>query len=93
MIGLGLRAGRVVIGTGSVRRELQRSGLVLVIVASDASQRTGEKVVRLAQAKRVPIVMGPDASELGAALGRGSVQAVGVKDLDLASGIRRKLIL
>ncbi len=93
MIGLGLRAGKVVVGTGGVRRELQRSGLVLVIVASDASQRTGEKVVRLAKAKRVPVVIGPDASELGAGLGRGSVQVVGVRDLDLASGVRRKLIL
>ncbi len=93
MLGLGLRARKVVIGTGSVRRELQRSGLVLVIVASDASQRTGEKVVRLAKAKRIPVVIGPDASELGTDLGRGSVQAVGVKDLDLASGVRQKLIL
>ncbi len=93
MIGLGLRAGKVVIGTGSVRRELQRGGLVLVIVAGDASQRTGEKVVRLAKAKRVPVVIGPDASELGADLGRGSVQAVGVKDRHLASGVRQKLIL
>jgi len=44
-------------------------------------------VVRLAEAKRVPVLRGPDANALGAGLGKPPVQAVGVNDPALARGL------
>ena len=87
LLGLGLRAGQVIVGTSGVRAALQRNELTLVIVALDHSGRTSEKVGRLAQARGVPVLQGPSAEELGRRLGRDSVQAVGVKDRSLAAGI------
>ncbi len=88
LLGLGMRAGSVVVGTGGVRAALQRDELALVMVANDRSSRTEEKVLRLARARGVPLVVGPSADDLGRSVGRGSVQAVGVRDAKLATGIR-----
>lgn len=57
------------------------------MVAQDVAQRTIEKVVRLAEAKKVPVLRGPIAAELGAGLGKPPVQAVGVADPALAKGL------
>ena len=87
LLGLGLRAGNVVVGVAGVRAGLQRGELACVVVAQDVAQRTVEKVVRLAEAKKVPVLRGPSAEELGAGLGRPPVQAVGVADQALAKGL------
>ena len=87
LLGLGLRAGNVVIGVAGVRAGLQRGKISCVVLAADASQRTIEKVARLAEAKRVPVLRGPGADELGAGLGKPPVQAVGVSDPALAKGL------
>ena len=87
LLGLGLRAGNVVVGVAGVRAGLQRGRLACVVLAQDAGPRTIEKVARLADAKNVPVLRGPDAAELGAGLGKPPVQAVGVSDPALAQGL------
>ena len=87
LLGLGLRAGNVVIGVAGVRAGLQRGKVSCVVLAADASQRTIDKVARLAAAKQVPVLRGPDADALGAGLGKPPVQAVGVSDPALARGL------
>jgi ribosomal protein L7Ae-like RNA K-turn-binding protein len=87
LLGLGLRAGNVVVGVAGVRAGLQRGKVVCVVVAQDVAPRTIEKVVRLADAKQIPVLRGPAARELGGGLGRPPVQAVGVTDAALARGL------
>ena len=87
LLGLGVRAGNVVIGVAGVRAGLQRGKVVCVVLAADAGPRTIEKVARLAQARDVPVLRGPPAEELGSSLGRPPVQAVGVTDPALARGL------
>lgn len=87
LLGLGVRARTVTIGTAGVRAGLQRGEIALVVVAQNRSRRTDEKVVRLAHGTGVPVLEGPDDGELGRRLGRRAVQAVGVRDGRLAAGI------
>lgn len=87
LLGLGVRAGTVVIGVAGVRAGLQRGKVVCVVLAADAGQRTRDKVERLAAARNIPVLRGPVAAELGAGLGRPPVQAVGVADRALARGL------
>ena len=88
-LGLGLRAGSVVVGVDAVRRSLQANECRCIVVAKDASQRAREKVVRLATALGVPQIEGPAAAELGARLGKPPVMVAGVRDPALADGIVR----
>lgn len=87
LLGLGRRAGGLVIGTDAVRRALQAGSLQCVVLASDASDRTRDKVVRLARGTQVPLVTGPDAAAIGIQLGKPPVMAVGVRDRALADGL------
>ena len=87
LLGLGLRAGTVVVGVAGVRAGLQRGKVVCVVLATDAGPRTLEKVGRLAEGKEIPVLRGPAAAELGTGLGRPPVQAVGVTDPALARGL------
>jgi ribosomal protein L7Ae-like RNA K-turn-binding protein len=89
LLGLGYRGRLVVVGVEAVRKELQSGTIRCVVVASDASPRAAEKVVRLARAKGVPLVAGPPAVALGDRLGKPPVMAVGVRDRGLADGILR----
>ena len=86
-LGLGIRAGSVVVGVDAVRRSLQAKEIRCIVVARDASQRAREKVLRLAAALGVPQVAGPDAAELGARMGKPPVMVAGVRDAALADGI------
>jgi ribosomal protein L7Ae-like RNA K-turn-binding protein len=87
LVGLGYRGRRIVVGVDAVRRELQADKCWCVVVAEDASPRALERVVRLATAKRVPLLPGPSAAAIGAQLGRPPVMAVGVRDRALAGGM------
>ena len=87
LLGLGYRGRGVVIGVDAVRRELQSGKCWCVVVASDASPRAMEKVVRLAAGKRIPVISGPGAAAIGAQLGRPPVMVVGVRDRALARGM------
>jgi ribosomal protein L7Ae-like RNA K-turn-binding protein len=91
LLGLGVKAGTVVIGTSGVRSALQRNELALVVVAGDVSARTEAKVLRLARAKDVPVIAAPSADALGQSVGRDAVQAVGVRDRQLAQAIGARM--
>lgn len=91
LLGLAARARSLVVGTAAVRDALQRDEVLLVVLAADRSARTADKVERLARAKAVPVLRGPAAALLGARIGRGAVQAVGVKDRSVAKGLLAKL--
>lgn len=88
LLGLGLNGRLVVVGVQQVRDAAQRGKLVLAVVAPDASRHSIDKVVPMLEAKRIRLIEGPAASELGAAVGRVSTAAVGVVDTHLARGIR-----
>ena len=87
LLGLGHRGGNVVVGVDAVRQQLQAGRIRCVVLASDASERALEKVVRLAAGKGVPLVAGPEAATIGLQLGKPPVMAVGVRDRALADGI------
>jgi len=86
-LGLGIRAGSVVVGVDAVRRSLQAREIRCIVVARDISQRAREKVVRLATSLGIPQVEGPRAEVLGAGLGKPPVMVAGVRDAALAEGI------
>lgn len=88
LLGLGLRSRRVVVGVDATRAALQRGDAHLVVIASDASERAIERVMRLAKGRGVPVVTGPASTTIGERLGRPPVMAVAVTDRHLAQGMR-----
>ena len=88
LAGLGVRGRLAVVGVERVREAAAKGTLKLAIVARDASQNSLNKVVPLLEAKRVRIVDGIGAVQLGAAVGRDATAVIGIVDAQLAKGIR-----
>jgi ribosomal protein L7Ae-like RNA K-turn-binding protein len=91
LIGLGARAHRLAIGVEAARAALRRGAAEAVVLAKDAGERAHERLDILAGHKQVPVLIGPDAERLGAALGRPPVHGVAVLDRQLARGLRAYL--
>ena len=70
-----------------MRAGLQADRFACLVLASDASPRAMEKVVRLATARRVPLLRGPAAGEIGRQLGKPGIMVAGVVDRALARGL------
>ena len=88
LLGIGRNGRLVIVGVQQVRDAAQRGKLKLAVIAPDASRHSLDKVVPMLRAKKIRVIEGPSATELGAAFGRESTAAVGVVDLQLARGIR-----
>ena len=88
LLGIGLRGRLVVVGVERVREAAQRGKLQLAVIAPNASRHSLDKVVPMLRAKRIRVIEGPAAADLGAAVGRETTATVGVVDVDLARGIR-----
>ncbi len=88
LIGLGYRARRVAVGVDAAREALRRGVAEAIVLASDAGERARERLVVLARHKHVPLLAGPVAERMGAALGRPPVHGVAVLDRQLARGLR-----
>lgn len=84
LLGLAARARAVVGGTEPVRQGAREGSLARVVLAADAAAGQREKLVPLLEARRVPFHVVFTREELGRAVGRGPVAAIGVSDRNLA---------
>lgn len=91
LIGLGVRARTVVVGVELVRGAAQKGSVALAVTADDASPNSRAKIIPMLTAKRIAMVSGVTAQQLGAAVGRETTAVVAVVDEALARGIRRAL--
>lgn len=91
LLGLGVRSRGAVVGVERVREAAGRGTLRLAVVAPDASRHSLQKVRPLLTARGVPVLDGPSAAVLGAAVGRDATAVVGVTDANLARGIQNEL--
>ena len=88
LLGLGARGRLAVIGVDRVREAAFKGALACVVVASDASKNSTDKLIPLLKARRVKVIEGPGTHALGNAVGREQTAAVGITDRQLAKGIR-----
>lgn len=84
LLGLASRAGSLTAGTGAVRMGVKDGTIRLVIVASDSSPTQRKKLEPLLDAREVPYHVMFSQAELGAAIGRNPVTAVGLGEANFA---------
>jgi ribosomal protein L7Ae-like RNA K-turn-binding protein len=88
LIGLAARAGSVVPGTERVREAVRGGGVRFALVAKDLSANRRDKLIPLLEARGVPYARIFDRDQLGAAVGRAPVSALGITDTSLAARVR-----
>src|SRR5687768_14391878 len=78
LLGLATRAGVLLPGTDRVREAARSGDLRFAIVAEDISDNSQDKLLPLLRSRGVPHAVGFRRSELGAAVGRAPLSAVGI---------------
>jgi ribosomal protein L7Ae-like RNA K-turn-binding protein len=91
LLGLAARAGTLLPGTERVREAARGGRLVFAILAADASDNSRGKLEPLLTALPVPFVIRFNRAELGAAVGRAPLGAVGVNDPSLGRRLQSLL--
>ena len=91
LLGLARRARELAIGSREARVGMRRGEIRLLLLSADGSARDRERLLRVAEEERVPVRIVGSGAELGAAIGRGAVGVLGVRDRNLASGIWQRL--
>ena len=84
LLGLAARAGAIVTGTEAVRAAVRDNEIHRVILAEDAAPGQQGKLRPLLEARRVPFHSVFTRNELGAAIGRDAISAVGITDAGFA---------
>ncbi len=87
LLGLCRRAGKVISGETAVQNAFLKNEVKLLILAGDASKRSQEKFIQLAQENSVPAFCYSSKNELGFLLGKAPRTAVAIIDEQLARGI------
>ena len=84
LLGLAARAGAVITGTDAVRRAVREGEVARVFLASDAAAGQVGKLTPLLDARRVPYHALSSRNDLGRAVGRGPVSALGLTNQNFA---------
>lgn len=86
-LGIARRSRYLVWGTDTTIRELQSNKLYLIILASDASLATKDKIIKKAYFYNVPVIEKFNVNEICSATGLKHAVMVGIDDLGLANAI------
>ena len=89
LIGLAARARKVCFGADSVEQEIKKRKVNLVIVATDASNRSKEKFQKMCENYKVPIILEGEIEILSKAIGKSNKAIIGIKDVNLANEMQK----
>lgn len=89
LIGLAARARKVCFGADSVEFEMKKKKVHLVVMATNASERTKEKFKRLCEEHKVPIRIEGEIEILSKAIGKSNKAIIGIEDINLANEIQK----
>jgi ribosomal protein L7Ae-like RNA K-turn-binding protein len=89
LIGLCQRAGKLLSGDCQVKTSIKDQKAKLVILATDASERTKKDYIYLAKANKVPLIQFSSKTELGLSVGKAHRAAVSITDANFAKGIHQ----
>ena len=85
-----MKAGKVCFGADGVEDEIKRKKVKLLIIATDASERTKNKFIQLAQKEKIPVITYEIIDNLSKAIGKSNKAIVGIKDMNFAKSIQKK---
>ncbi len=89
LIGLATKARKICFGADSVEMEMKKKKVQLIILASDASERTKSKFQKLAEQYKVPIIIEGEIEILSKTIGKSNKAIIGLEDSNLAKEIQK----
>jgi ribosomal protein L7Ae-like RNA K-turn-binding protein len=88
MLGFGARARSIVTGTDMTISEMEKGNIKIIFIANDIAQNSKEKIIKTARKMNVKTYDFFNTEELSSAIGKMNRVVVGVKDDQMARGIK-----
>ena len=89
LLGLATRAGKTVFGTEACVQAIEKRKIKLLIIATDAAERTKMNFKNICSKAKVPIVEILSLDELSKSIGKSNKAVVGIKDTNFSSEIMK----
>ena len=90
VIGLAVRAGKLVSGMDIVLEEISSKKIKLVILATDTSAKSKENVKYVCTNNEIPVIEFSTIEELSKTIGKSNRAIIGIKDKNFSEGIIEK---
>lgn len=89
LIGLATKAGKIVAGTDACLQEIEKKSVRLIILASNAADRTKKTFKEKCVSFNIDIYEGLTIEELSSSIGKINKAVVGIKDKGFAQAINK----
>ncbi len=90
LIGLAMKAGKVCFGADSVEEEIKKGKVKLIIIATDASERTKNKFIQLGEKYKISVITYELIENLSKSIGKSNKAILGIKDINFVKSIKQK---
>lgn len=87
LLGLARRAGKVSFGTEACLQDLEKNRIKVLIIATDAAERTKMNFKQICNSKKVPVFEVLDITQISNAIGQENKAVVGIKDSNFSKEI------
>ena len=87
LLGLATKAGKITAGTEACLEEIDKKNIKLVLMATDASERTKKIFHEKCEGKKIPIYELSTMEELSRAIGKNNKAVIGIKDKGFMTAI------
>lgn len=89
LIGLAARARKICFGADSVALEMKKRKVFLVVIATDASDRTKEKFKKIGEEHNIPVMIEGEIEILSKAIGKSNKAIIGIKNENIAKEVMK----
>ncbi|HBL35490.1 MAG TPA: 50S ribosomal protein L7 [Firmicutes bacterium] len=91
-LGIARKAGKLALGYTATSLALKKGAVTIVILATDLSPHTKEKIERLCRKDQIRLYSVAKQEELGRAVGKTSQAVIGVLSPEIAKAIENQLV-
>ena len=87
LLGLARRAGKISFGTEACMQDIQKNKIKVLIIATDAAERTKMSFNKICKSKKIPIFEILNIEEISNAIGQSNKAVIGIKDVNFSNEI------
>jgi ribosomal protein L7Ae-like RNA K-turn-binding protein len=91
LLGLAMRAGKVISGEESVLREVRAKAVYLVILANDVAPTTEKKLTDKCRSYQIPLLKYGTRVQLGQAIGKGERVVLAIREPGFTRAIQKSV--
>ena len=88
LIGLSMKAGKLVFGTESCWDMINKRKIKLIILAEDSSQRTIDNFKKRCKENNIPVYIFGNKESISKSIGKNNKTVLGIKEKNLAEAIK-----